>query len=123
MKFAYLIFFFSLFSLGLFSQTETPPETYSLQIEGQITNSDDNPMIGAVVQVYQGAKLVSTHPVNLEGNYSFQLPLNGDYTIVVSAQKTVTKKFMVSTRGVPPERALTKFSVIKADLSLFEEAG
>ena len=121
MKFAYLILFFSILSLGLFSQTASPPETFSLQVEGQITDSEDDPIIGAVVQVYQGAKVIGTYPVNVEGKYSFKLSLNGDYTVVVSAQKTVTKKYMVSTRGVPPERALSKFTTIRADLSLFEK--
>ncbi len=121
MKFVYLILLFSLFAKGLYSQTDAEPEKQSLQIEGQITNSEDNPMIGAIVQVYQGAKVIGTYPVDLEGKYSFKLPLDGDYTVVVSAQKTVTKKFMVSTRGVPPERAVNKFSTIQADLGLFEK--
>ncbi len=117
-----LIIFLFLIPLFSFSQ-ETPPapESYSLQIEGQITGLDDAPMMGAIIQVYQGSKLILTNAADMKGKYSFKLPFNGDYSVVVSAQKTAQKKFQVSTRGVPPEKLGQRYSTIKADLSLFEK--
>jgi hypothetical protein len=118
-----IIIFFFFCSFISFAQ-EPPtlaPESYSLQLEGQITNSEDAPMVGAIVQVYQGSKLIATNAVDAKGKYSFKLPFNADYNVVVSAPKTVQKKFQVSTKGVPADKLGQKFSTIKADLSLFEK--
>ncbi|MBS1634271.1 MAG: carboxypeptidase regulatory-like domain-containing protein, partial [Bacteroidetes bacterium] len=98
------------------------PETYQLPIEGKITDDGEAPIPGASIQVYQGSKLINTYTTGADGKYSFQLPLNGDYNIVVTkGGDMVQKKFMVSTRGIPPERATSKFSSIQANIGLFRK--
>lgn len=114
------ICFLLLLNLNSFSQEPTQ-QTFQLHVEGAITNMSESPMAGATIQVMQGGKLFKSILTDGSGSYSFDLPLNSDYMITVSKDGHVSKKFAISTRGVPPERAQTKFGTIEASLSLFEK--
>ena len=114
----FLIFTLLVWSCIAYSQE---PATFQLHVEGTITNLEDTPMPGAVIQVMQGGKVIQSITTDGSGSYAFDLPLNSDYTINVTKPGHVTKKFQISTRGVPPERAQTKFGTIEASLSLFEK--
>ncbi len=114
----FLIFTLLVWSCIAYSQE---PATFQLHVEGTITNLEDTPMPGAVIQVMQGGKVIQSITTDGSGSYAFDLPLNSDYTINVTKPGHVTKKFQISTKGVPPERAQTKFGTIEASLSLFEK--
>ncbi|MGZ4064125.1 MAG: carboxypeptidase-like regulatory domain-containing protein, partial [Bacteroidia bacterium] len=100
---------------------EPPVQTFQLKVEGHITNLEDTPMPGVVVQVMSGSKVITQATTDGTGKYGFELPLNSDYTINVMKPGYATKKYVISTRGVPPERAASKFSTIEASLSMFEK--
>src|SRR6476660_4332183 len=90
-----------------------------LRFQGNV--SDDNSDLSAAsIQVTQGGKVINTVVTDRLGNYSFELPLGGDYIVVVSKDGYVPKKFSVNTNGVPPEKANTKFPIVEARLSLFK---
>jgi len=54
------------------------------------------------------------------GRYSFELPLGGEYLITVSKEGYISKKFTVSTLGVPAEMASLRFPSVEASLTLFK---
>ena len=92
-------------------------QTVPVRFEGNI--SDDNGNVGgAVIQITQGGKAVGNAMTDASGDYSFNLPLGGDFLVTVSKDGYVSKRFSVSTLGVPPEKAEMKFPVIQADMGL-----
>ncbi len=111
---------FSIFS-SLTGQTEPPAQLFQLHVEGHISNLEDVPLPGSVVQIIQGGKVFASVTTDGTGKYSFDLPLNADFVVSVSRPGFAAKKYSISTRGVPPERATSKFSTIDASLSLFEK--
>ena len=81
--------------------------------------SDDNGNVGgASVQITQGGKPITSAMTDAGGEYSFNLPLGGEFLVTVTKDGYVAKRFSVSTLGVPPEKALNKFPVIQADMGL-----
>jgi hypothetical protein len=118
MRFRFLLISF-LFSLSVtFAQTVTP--TFQVPLTGQITG-DYGVLSGVQIQLYEGSKLVNTYFTDIGGNYGFDLALNKDFTVVLSKPGMANKKFTISTRGIPPERAQTKFGIIEANVGLFEK--
>ncbi|MBI2723077.1 MAG: carboxypeptidase regulatory-like domain-containing protein, partial [Bacteroidetes bacterium] len=92
-------------------------QTVPVKFVGNI--SDDNGDVsGAVIQITQGGKSVGNAMTDGSGDYNFSLPLGGEFLVVVSKEGYVSKKFSVSTLGVPPEKAETKFPIIQADMGL-----
>ncbi|HRD38924.1 MAG TPA: carboxypeptidase-like regulatory domain-containing protein [Bacteroidia bacterium] len=95
--------------------------TFPLHVEGTITNLEDTPMPGAIIQVSQNGQVIKNITTDGSGSYQFDLPLNADYVVTVTKPGHVSKKFTVSTKGVPPDRATSKFGTVEASLSLFEK--
>ncbi len=58
---------------------------------------------GASIKLFQGAKLVSQSLSGADGDFTLEIPPNGDFMLVVSYGDCNTKKFQVSTLGVPAE--------------------
>src|SRR5580704_11693316 len=80
-------------------QTPGPPQP--LPVQGKIED-DNGPLNGAVITVVQGGKTITTITTGADGKYAFQIPLGNDYMVSVTKQGFVTKKFSISTKGVPP---------------------
>ncbi|RME14826.1 MAG: hypothetical protein D6799_06700, partial [Bacteroidetes bacterium] len=70
-----------------------------LVLKTTVYTREDAPNPGANVTVLQGSKTFSTTTSDAAGNVILKLPLNNDYTIIISKPGMLTKKFMVSTRG------------------------
>ena len=102
-----LIFCFRL----LFSQT------VPVRFEGNISDDAGN-VSGAVIQITKGGKAVGSAMTDAAGDYSFEVPLGGDFLVTVSKDGYVSKRFSISTLGVPPEKSENKFPVIQADMGL-----
>ncbi len=94
--------------------------TYQVPVQGQISG-DFGVLSGVQIQVFQGSTVWKTLSTDAGGNYSFELPLNSEYMVVISKAGMASKKFSVSTRGIPAERATNKFSIIDADIGLYEK--
>ncbi len=118
-----LVIFFSFIAYFVSGQVAVPTatQTFPLHVGGFVTNLKGNGMPGVSVVVNQGGKILNTVTTDGTGKYDFDLPLNFDYSIVVSKPGMATKKYAVSTRGVPPEKATSKFSSVEASLTLFEK--
>ncbi len=113
-----LIFFFTCF----FVKAQTPaPTIYQIPVQGKIVDDGDAPIPGATIQVKGGSKVVATTTTGGDGKYTFQVPINADYIVTVSGPGMVTKKFMISARGIPPERAQEPFGAIEATVGLWKK--
>ncbi len=91
----------------------------TVDFEGRISNENVN-LSEATVQVIQNGKVLTSFKTDKDGNYNVYLPLGGDYIISVSKNNYVKKYFSVSTTGIPPEKAKSKFPVLEADVDLFK---
>ena len=79
-------------SLLIFQSFFSFSQAVPLRFQGNV--SDDNTDLSAAsIQVLQGGKVVNTVQTDRLGNYSFELPLGGDYIVVVSKEGYVAKKF------------------------------
>jgi len=92
-------------------------QPYQPVIDGRV-DDEKGPTAGVVVQVYQGSKLISTTTTGSDGRYTLQLPLNADFTISLTKPDFVNKKYLVSTRGITPERANEKFNPVLAETGI-----
>src|SRR4051812_4261126 len=117
LRYYIVLIFLNFFLFTRLLAQEPPVQTFQLHVEGHITNLEDTPLPGTVVQVVQGGKVIASNTTDGTGKYSFDLPLNADYEVSVARPGFVAKKYSISTRGVPPERATSKFSTIDASLS------
>ncbi len=117
-RFFLLIFFIT----GILAKAQTPPPIiYQIPVQGKIVDDGDSPIPGSVIQVYSGSKVVATTTTGADGKYTFQVPVNADYIISVSGPGMVTKKFMISARGIPPERINEPFNTIEATVGLWKK--
>jgi len=111
----HLFFIFSLilgFPLSGFSQDWTLP------ITGKVEKNEKK-LQGAIVTLMQGSKQIAQTMTGDDGVFRFEIPPNGDFMILITKPGHCTKKFQVSTRGVPPDDNSTKRYDI-AGVSLFE---
>jgi len=122
-RITYLRFFWLIFiaSLNLARAQEPAPTIYQIPIQGKIEDDNDAPIPGATIQVYAGSKVVTTVTTGGDGKYTFQVPANADYMVSISAPGTITKKFMVQARGIPPERTQEAFNTIEASVGLWKK--
>lgn len=66
---------------------------------------DDTKLAGATISLYKGSSLVTQMQSDGNGDFVIDVPANGDYILSVSYSGCNTKKFAISTIGVPPEIA------------------
>ena len=109
-----LLILFNFSSFFLFSQEWTLPFTSRIEKSGK-------KLQGATVTLMQGGKQVMQTMTGEDGSFKFQIPSNGDYTVIVTKTGHCTKKFQVSTRGVPPDKTQDNFRGFNIEsISLFE---
>jgi hypothetical protein len=82
---------------------------FSLSISSQV-EQDGKGLGGASISLYQGSKLMGQTISEPDGDFTIEVPANGEFIIQVSYADCNTKKFYVSTRGVPPEVASDNFT-------------
>ena len=99
-------------------EATTPGPPQQVPVEGKIED-DEGAVNGAQIIVVQGGKTILNISTGADGNYAFQLPLGNDYVVSVTRAGYITKKFAVSTRGVPPEIAQYKFKGFQASPSIW----
>ena len=89
-------------ALGLKSQG------WTLRLQSSV-EKDGKGLSGASIKLYQGAKIVSQSVSGGDGDFDVEIPPNGDFMLVVSYGDCNTKKFQVSTLGVPEEISNERF--------------
>ncbi|HPQ09461.1 MAG TPA: hypothetical protein PK995_09570, partial [Bacteroidia bacterium] len=94
LKLLFILTFSYLFQIS-FSQVDHDV----LIIKTTIYTREDAPNPGANVTVLQNGKNFTQTTSDAAGNVILKLPLNNDYTVIISKPGMLTKKFLVSTRG------------------------
>lgn len=109
-----IIFFTFLFPAFSLSAQSLP-----LRFQGNVSEERVR-MSGVNLQISKSGRVMNNILTDANGNYSFELPMGGEFMVIVSKEGYVSKKFSVSTMGVPPEKATSKFPIIEASLTLFK---
>ena len=82
---------------------------------------DGKPCQGATITLLQGGKQIATQITGFDGAFKLEIPPNGDFMLVVTKQGHCTKKFTISTRGVPADKTKGAFKGFDIEsISLFE---
>jgi hypothetical protein len=110
----FILFFLLFSSFSSFSQEWTLPFSSRIEKSGK-------KLQGATVTLMQGSTKVLETMTGDDGAFKFQIPPNGDYLIIVTKPGHCTKKFTVSTRGVPADKVQGDFKGFNIEsISLFE---
>ncbi len=111
---AFYLFFLFFAILNYYAQS------VPLRFVGKVSDERTN-LSGVTLQVTKAGKVLNNILTDLSGKYAFELPLGAEYMVTVSKQGYVSKRFSVSTLGIPPEMASQPFPSIEASLTLFKK--
>ena len=101
MTFKHFIGVLLIFSFNFLSSQET---VTAVPIKFQGSISDDKGDVGnAVVQITKAGRAFSNAMTNASGEYSFEVPQGSEYMVTVSKEGYVSKRFYISTLGIPAE--------------------
>lgn len=92
----------------------------SIDVYGNI-GDEHSDLVGVLIQVSQNGRVILTTKTDPNGEYGFQVPVGGEYLAVVSREGFVTKRFTISTLGVPKDNPEFKFKPIGASINLFRK--
>ena len=106
------------------------PNNYPV-FDGLITD-EKGPVANVKIELHQGNKIVNSIESGVDGKYSIQLPINGDFYICLIKEEYITKKFLASTVGITEKRLKQKFTpvfietkirkkVIEIDYSMYNQ--
>ncbi|MFO0321609.1 MAG: hypothetical protein ACK504_04180 [Bacteroidota bacterium] len=115
MKYRFLIF--SFISICTFSAVS---QDWVLPLTGKVEKAGKK-LQGAIVTLMQGSKQVAQTMTGDDGAFKFDIPPNGEFMVLVTKSGLCTKKFQISTRGVPPNEkddGTKRFDI--PGISLFE---
>ena len=102
--------FFTLI-LGIFfyaiSNAQEAP-VWALKLISNV-EKDGKGLGGASVILYKGSTVVTQVQSDGNGQFQIMIPPDGDYIVAISYAGCNTKKFQVSTTGVPPEKIKDNF--------------
>ena len=114
-KYLYLIIITVGFVYNAFGQTvawslklSSNVELRTLKLSNKVERNE-NGLGGANISLYQGEKLVKTIRSSGSGDFTIDVPGNGDFMLVVSFGDCNAKKFSVNTMGVPPDIGTENF--------------
>jgi hypothetical protein len=102
----------------LFNSMLALSQEWTLPLSGRVEKNEKK-LQGAIVTLMQGSKQIAQTMTGEDGLFKFEIPANGDFIVTVTKPGHCTKKFQVSTRGVPPDDKSTKRFEIPG-ISLFE---
>src|SRR5687767_1808099 len=79
-------------------------QDFSLELDIKVEKNNKK-LEGAIVTLLKGSTQISQNTTPASGKTAFTLEPNGDYTVTVSKPGHITKRFFISTKNVPAERA------------------
>jgi hypothetical protein len=103
MKFKLSAFLFLLLNIV---NAQTPD--WNLKFSSTV-EKDGKTLSGSNIELLQGGAKIAETTSNGDGDFNLNIPPNGDYMVVVSYNGCNTKKFQVSTRGVPADMTKDNF--------------
>ena len=93
---------------GWFLQLSSNVELRTMKLSNKVER-DEKGLGGANIALFQGDKLVKTVKSSGSGDFTIDVPANGDFVLVVSYGDCNAKKFSVNTIGVPPDIGTDNF--------------
>ena len=84
-------------------------EYRSFIVKGGILEPEDKLLGGATISVLKGGVLVSQVTSNGSGDFTADIPGDGEYIMEVSYSGCNSKKFMFNTKNVPEDRVKDNF--------------
>ncbi|MBC7696642.1 MAG: carboxypeptidase regulatory-like domain-containing protein, partial [Burkholderiales bacterium] len=109
-----------IFILFLFCSKIAVSQDWNLPFSSRIEKNGKK-LQGATITLMQGGKQIVQTMTGDDGAFKIQIPPNGDYTVIVTKQGHCTKKFQVSTRGVPTDKTQNSFKGFNIEsINLFE---
>lgn len=110
---ALLAFCFALICFTSFSQNWSLKLTSNVELRSwRLTTRADKTQKsaqGATIVLLNDTNVITETTSDAEGNFTIEIPGNGDYNLTVSYPGCNTKRFYVSTKGVPDELGKTKY--------------
>lgn len=103
----YSIIFLSLFQLVIAQNwTLKLKSTVELRTWRLTSRADktEKSIQGATIVLHSGNAIIKEVQSDLEGNFEIEIPANGDFYLTVSYPGCNTKKFYVSTKGIPDDQ-------------------
>ena len=95
-------------------------QTWTLKLESSVelrtlkltskSEISEAPLEGATISIYKGTTLVKTVKSAANGKFTIEIPANGNYVLEVSYLNCNTKRFSISTIGVPESIATENYS-------------
>jgi hypothetical protein len=91
----------------------TRAQTWSLKLSSNVelrtwklttkADKEEKPLAGADIKLYKGSALINHVSTDNKGDFTIMVPPNGEFILMVAYPKCNTKKFLISTIGVPDE--------------------
>ncbi|MBI3521160.1 MAG: hypothetical protein HY062_17600, partial [Bacteroidetes bacterium] len=94
--------------IALLLCTFAKAQDWSLKLSSNV-EKDGAGLGGASIILYKGSSVVTQLQSSGNGDFELNIPPNGDYILTVSYPGCNTKKFQISTMGVPPEKTKDNF--------------
>ncbi len=107
-KSKYFLFYCTfILSQAVFSQTWSVKISSNVELRTwKLTTKaekEEKALLGASITLYQGSKVISQNTSDSNGDFSVNVPGNGEYVLTVSYPGCNSKKFSIITTGVPQE--------------------
>jgi tetratricopeptide (TPR) repeat protein len=95
--------------------------TFSGRVEHTDEKGKDVALEGAICTLTKGGSVVNSVTTGGNGKFSFQLDPNADFVVSFTKPGFITKRFAVSTKNVPDDRAQHGFGKWDIEVVIFEQ--
>ncbi len=103
------VFFFHLQAQEWNLKLKSKVELRSWMLTNKALKTEKN-VEGATITLMKNEAVLGQTQSDLDGNFEMDIPGNGHYTLTVAYPNCTTKKFSVSTTGVPDKSGFHRFS-------------
>ncbi len=80
----------------------------------------DLPVDAANITLLQNGSSIASQTTDRNGKFKIRVPANGEYIVTVTKSGYITKRFAISTRNIPVERATNPFSEFDVEIEIFQ---
>jgi tetratricopeptide (TPR) repeat protein len=98
--------------------------TWYFSFGGRVEETNDKGkdinLEGAIVTLIKGSSPVNSTTTGSNGKFSFKMDPEADYTVSFTKPGYITKKFAISTKNVPADRALHPFQEYSIEVVIFQ---
>jgi hypothetical protein len=97
----------------IFTLINLRAQTWSLKLSSNVelrtwrlntkADKEEKPLAGADIKLYKGSAVINQVSSDNKGDFTIMVPPNGEFILMVAYPNCNTKKFSISTLGVPDE--------------------